>query len=240
MNFSIRRVNALLTKEFRDFCKNPNVLFMMLIPIALTVFYKYMFKGHALNGFLVSICLDMNIATIGCLVIAMLIAEEKEKNTLRTLMLSPLTTAEFITGKFIITGILVMIINVFIFFVLGVSINNLPVFIIATLLATIGVLFIGALIGILSKDQMQTGTIGTPFYMVLFILPMIAYYDGIPRIVKYLAEILPTYHCSEIVIKFMKGQSLLSMKFNFLAMILWIAGAYILFSLVYKKVRTEE
>ena len=192
MNFSIRRVNALVTKEFRDFYKNPNVLIMLLFPIGLTLFYKKVFGNNAPSGYLISICLNMNITTIGCIVIAMLIAEEKEKNTLRTLMLSPLTAAEFIIGKFVITGILIMIINIATFFLLKINIIYLAMFIIITLLTTIGVLFVGALIGILSKDQMQTGTIGTPIYMILLMIPMVSRYNNV---LKDIASFLPTYHC---------------------------------------------
>lgn len=237
MNFSIRRVNALVTKEFRDFYKNPNVLFMTLIPIAVTILYKKLLGGHGVEGYLLGTCISMNISTIGCMVIAMLIAEEKEKNTLRTLMLSPLTAVEFIAGKFVITGIIVMLINIFIFFMLQLKLIYLPVFIIITLLTTISVLFIGGLIGIFSKDQMQTGTIGTPFYMILFMLPMLS---KLSKIVEDIANVLPTYHCGEAISKIISGQGIWAARFNILALVLWIAGAFIVFNIVYKRNRMEE
>lgn len=237
MNFSIRRVNALITKEFRDFYKNPNVLFMLLIPIGITILYKKMLGGHGLEGYLVGTCINMNIATVGCMVIAMLIAEEKEKNTLRTLMLSPLTAVEFIVGKFIITGIMIMAINIFIFFMLQLKVVYFPIFIIITLLSTICVLFIGAIVGIFSKDQMQTGTIGTPFYMVLFMVPMLS---KLNNIVEDIAKVLPTYHCSEAVNVLISGQSLWAAKFNIAVLVLWVIGGFIAFNLIYKKNRMEE
>lgn len=240
MNFSPRRVNALVTKEIRDFCKNPNVLVMLLFSLGVTIFYRKALGAREANGYLVAICLNMNITTIGCMVIAMLIAEEKEKNTLRTLMLSPLTVIEFIIGKFIITGIVIMITNIVIFFILKINIIYLPSIFIVSLLTTISILFVGAIIGLFSKDQMQTGIIGTPFYMILFIIPMFTNYKSYPDILKKIAYFLPTYHCSEFIYKIMNGQNFMAVKFNCLALVLWIIGAFIVFSIIYKRNRLLE
>ena len=79
MEFSIRRVSALLNKEIKDLSKNMNVSIMFLLPIFFAVIYSNMFGGNSAEKiYIFNLCLGMNIVMVGAFVMAMLIAEEKK------------------------------------------------------------------------------------------------------------------------------------------------------------------
>lgn len=232
MEFSLKRVNALFIKELKDFYRNPNILIMCLLPLFFAILYGNIFGGKMSSTFILMLCVLMNFTMVGCLVMSMLIAEEKEKNTLRTLMLSPISPVEFLAGKSMITAILCMAINIIIFFILKVNMVFFIQFLVITFITTISMLFLGAIVGLLSKNQMETGTVGFPIYMGLLLVPM---FSGLNKTLKAIANLLPTYHCGEALQKIFDGQGLLSIKYNFLALVIWIFVSIVLFAFVYKK-----
>ncbi|MBV7274307.1 hypothetical protein JMF89_03145 [Clostridiaceae bacterium UIB06] len=78
MDFSFRRVNALFVKELRDFIRNPNVLVMCIFPIMFALLYGKMMTNQIPKSIALALSLITSLTMIGCLVAAMLIAEEKE------------------------------------------------------------------------------------------------------------------------------------------------------------------
>jgi len=90
MEFSMRRVNALFKKEVKDFGKNMNVSLKCLLPIAFSIIYSRLFGDSTLDGHLAKIdilimCMGMNLVMVSSFVVAMLIAEEKQKTLLERL-----------------------------------------------------------------------------------------------------------------------------------------------------------
>lgn len=238
MEFSLRRVKALFKKEVKDFGKNINVSIMCIIPILLSIFYVKVSRADIINDpkikvGLLLLCIGMNISFIAISVIAMMIAEEKEKNTLRTLMLSAVSPWEFFTGKALITFIVSEVINVAIFFILGCDSKYLVPFIIITTLVIISMIEIGAIVGILSPSQMATGVASMPVLGIFFVLPLMA--DKNSMLGK-ITKLLPNYHMNSILQKAFKGEGIFTGSFFGMAVIVgWIIICAIGFSLAYKK-----
>lgn len=237
MEFSIRRVNALLKKEMKDFVKNPNVLIMFILPISFAFMYSRMLGDKLANDLakvsMLNMCIGMSFTMVGVFVVAMMIAEEKEKNTLRTLMLSGVSPVEFMFGKVLITFIATMIINIAIFFMLGVSSKYLGIFILLSVLVGISMMLIGGIIGILSKDQMSTGIVGMPVLMVLLILPMLSQtLDN--NIIKTLGELIPNAGMNTMLLNAVAGNAFSSMK-PLIVILAWIIISAGLFAYSYKK-----
>ncbi|WP_051986365.1 ABC transporter permease [Clostridium amazonitimonense] len=88
--------------------------------------------------------------------IAMLIAEEKEKNTMRTLMLSAVSPLEFLAEKAIITLLLSIVINIIIFFMVGINVQYLGKYIVLSTLVVLSMIELGAVIGLAQQNQMST------------------------------------------------------------------------------------
>ncbi|WP_406541368.1 hypothetical protein [Clostridium ljungdahlii] len=99
MEFSMRRVNALFSKELKELPKNINVLFMAALPVIFCAIYLKIFRNvmNSQEGkiYILNTILNMNLVMVATLIMAMLIAEEKEKNTLKTLMLTSLSPQNF-------------------------------------------------------------------------------------------------------------------------------------------------
>lgn len=100
MTFSMKRFSAIVRKEINDAGKNSQVILMALLPILLAVFYSNM---DSIKEFFAGFIIVMTITMVGSYVQAIIIAEEKEKHTLRVLMLSPASPIEVILGKSVLT-----------------------------------------------------------------------------------------------------------------------------------------
>lgn len=237
MDFSFRRVNALFIKELRDFFRNPNVLVMCIMPIMFSLLYGKVMTSQIPKSIALALCLIISLTMIGCMVVSMLIAEEKEKNTLRTLMLSTLSPIEFLTGKSLVTLFICMVTNVIIFFIVNPTTINIWQYILIALISSITMIILGALVGIFSKSQMETGIIGFPIYMLLLLAPSLS---SLNPILEKIANLCFTYHTLEAIYKISMGQGLLSIKYNLLVILIWLIISLLLFVFACKKVKLDK
>lgn len=234
MEFSIKRVNALFKKEVKDFGKNVNVSIMCILPIMFSFIYsKLLGSNSSSKSAVIIMCLGINLTLVSSFIIAMLIAEEKEKNTLRTLMLSAVSPWEFLAGKAFITLLISVIINVAMFFIVGIQIQYLGKYILLSTLVVISMIEIGAIIGLVSPNQMATGVSGTPVLMIFFILPMFA---QVNKTLKTIAEFLPNYNMNLLLHKVFSGESIgTGEAYNIAVILVWIIIAAVVFMCTYAK-----
>jgi ABC-2 type transporter. len=234
MDLSMRKINALFKKEIKDLGKNINVSIMYLLPIFFSFVYFRLFSGEDISkAYILTMCLGMSLTLVTGFGIAMLIAEEKEKNTLRTLMLSGVSSLEFLAGKALITILLTEVIDIIIFFLSGVEVKYLGIYILVSSPIILTMIELGAVIGILSPNQMSTGVVGMPILFAFFMLPI---FSKINHSVEKVASFLPNYHMNTIIEKTFKGQALGSGDIKGIAIILvWILIGAIVFAYVYKK-----
>lgn len=238
MEFSISRVNALLKKEIKDLVKNINVLIMFMFPIIFCIIYSNLVGGNILGSQVLIMCVGLNLTLISSFVIAMLIAEEKEKNTLRTLMLSAVSPLEFFTGKVLITFLTSEIINVAMFFIVGVDAKYFGKYILITTLVVFSMIGIGAIIGLIAPNQMATGVVGTPVLMIFYMIPMFA---EINKTLTKIAEFLPNYNMNLMLKRVFKGEAIGTGSTYSLAMILgWIIIAAVAFAYTYNKIGLDK
>ncbi|KOR26943.1 ABC transporter permease [Clostridium sporogenes] len=236
MDFSIRRVNALVKKEMKDFVKNINVSIMYLIPIALSIFYSRVsnISNEAMvKRTLLIVCVGMNISFISSMVVSMMIAEEKEKNTLRTLMLSSVSPWEFLTGKAIIIIFISEIVNIAMLFILGFDAKYLVKYVLITSLLLLSMIEIGAIVGVFCKNQMATGIFSMPVILIFYVIPMAAKMN---KIIEKVANLLPNYHMNIMLSSLFKGESVFSKsRYGLVVMLGWIIIAAFAFGWIYKK-----
>lgn len=237
------RIRVLLKKEVKNLLTNWNVLFMCLVPVLFSFIYTNLFNGvqtsEGISKYEIQdICLDINILIIAGFMIAILIAEEKEKNTLRTLMLSGVSQLDFLTGKFIITFLVTEILNVLVFYIIGIDSVYLGEFILITSLLLIIMIEIGATVGISVKNQMAAGTIGTPIFIVFLMVPIFSRFS---KSVEYIAGILPNYNMNIIFRKmFSEGAIEMVDSKNIAVIIIWIIASGIIFVQTYKRIGLDK
>jgi ABC-2 type transport system permease protein len=175
----------------------------------------------------------MNLTLVSSFVIAMLIAEEKEKNTLRTLMLSAVSPLEFLTGKALIATLMSVIINIAMFFIIGVDAQYLGKYILLTTLVVFSMVEIGAVIGIIAPNQMATGVVGMPVLMILLMVPIFA---RLNRTLTKIAEFLPNYNLNVMLEKMFKGEAVgTGTTYSIVVILVWILIAGVVFVYTYSK-----
>jgi ABC-2 type transport system permease protein len=238
MNVSRRRVSALLKKEVKDLSKNINVLFMCVLPVMFCFMYSKLF-GNLENGKLaiLNLCLTMNCVLVSGSATSMLIAEEKEKNTLRALMLAGVSPLEFLVGKAIIILLLSIGTNILMFFIMGMELSYLAQFIIITTLVVISITEFGAVVGIIAENQMSTGTIGVPFFMSIFLIPT---FGRVYDVLKKVSELLPNYNMEILLKRIINNEPInISYAYNIAVILVWIIIGAGVFAYTYSKKKLD-
>lgn len=239
MSISFKRVAALFSKEFKDFTKNLNVFMICFLPILLTLFNANL-QGDSLQGqdgpkmFMLANGVNVNLMLVAVSVMAILISEEKEKNTMRTLMLSSVSPFEFLAGKALLLFIVTTISNIAIYSIIGLDIQFLPAYLLITTLVAISMLIIGSTIGLLSPNQMATGVLATPIAIFFMFIPILAQTNS-NKIFRYAALTLPTYNLQLVLDRIIHGLPIDLLSREILIIIGWIGLSLIVFTYAYRK-----
>ena len=194
MKLRMHTLAVLIKKDFRLMFTNKNMLIMILLPIGFAVLYQTIFgdvkEAGMPRNFVLTLCELLNLSAIPLTGLAMMVAEEKEKNTLRVLMLSDVSALEYIFSKIISVLVLMELITIVIFFITATQLSYLPMFLLVTTVTSISMLLFGSVVGLLSKDQMSTSTLSTPL-MILFLIPPM--FQNMNEVIDKIASIAVSY-----------------------------------------------
>ncbi len=229
---------VLIKKDFRLMFTNKNMLIMILLPIGFAVLYQTIFgdvkEAGMPRNFVLTLCELLNLSAIPLTGLAMMVAEEKEKNTLRVLMLSDVSALEYIFSKIISVLVLMELITIVIFFITATQLSYLPMFLLVTTVTSISMLLFGSVVGLLSKDQMSTSTLSTPL-MILFLIPPM--FQNMNEVIDKIASIVPTTRMMAIINDAMNGMSILSQEhlLDFGIILVWILLGVVTFAMMYRR-----
>ncbi|MDG5471950.1 ABC transporter permease [Jeotgalibacillus sp. ET6] len=152
MNQSIKRTMAIFQKDYKDFTKNLYVSSMIFLPLFLAAFYGRMGVQSLDMVFMV---FNLTLTVIAAFTQSALIAEEKEKNTLRGLMLSPAGTGEILIGKSLVSFLISAIVLIFSAFLIGYQPENALLIVAALFVSILFYLGIGTLLGLITRSVME-------------------------------------------------------------------------------------
>ncbi|PFI28387.1 ABC transporter permease [Bacillus thuringiensis] len=230
MTFSMGRVSAIFRKEVQDFKTNSQVLLMAFLPIILSFLFSRFGVGKEMLG-ITTITAFLFVAGF---VQSMVIAEEKEKHTLRVLMLSPASSVEVLLGKSILTACLTLGICIVNLFILDQFSGNLLLLGFIFLCGTILFIVIGTMIGLLAASVPQTSIIGMPILMTMYLAvqfePMVE-----NKVIKTMIGYLPTSHIVKALNSLVGGAGFSSISGHVLNVGVWLIIALIACLIVYKK-----
>ena len=238
MKLRMHTLAVLIKKDFRLMFTNKNMLIMILLPIGFAVLYQTIFgdvkEAGMPSNFVLTLCELLNLSAIPLTGLAMMVAEEKEKNTLRVLMLSDVSALEYIFSKIISVLVLMELITIVIFFITATQLSYLPMFPLVTTVTSISMLLFGSVVGLLSKDQMSTSTLSTPL-MILFLIPPM--FQNMNEVIDKIASIVPTTRMMAIINDAMNGMSILSQEhlLDFGIILAWILLGVVTFAMMYRK-----
>ena len=234
---NIRICKALFMKDLKNCFVNKNVFLMLALPVLFGVMYKFLLGDilkEATGSFVIVMCIVMTISIIPLNVLANMVAEEKEKHTLRSLMLANVSATDFLLSKAFVALVLMLIDGTLIFLVCQEPIGYFVYFLIFYILASLSVLFFGALVGLLSKDQMSAGTLSSPL-MIFLMLPPI--FSQLNEMIEKIAVIFPTTSFQTLYLQLSTKQPFFNQDtvIAIIVCIVWIILGVIAFMYGYKK-----
>lgn len=232
----IHVLSALFRKDFKSCMGNKNVLITLLLPVFFAVAYTYLLSDLTeLPGeFVLLLCSVMVLSIIPLSTLSTMIAEEKEKHTLRSLMLANVKGVEFLLSKALVCILILLVEAVLLYVVCNPGVEGALGYALVMILASLAIIFFGAVVGISAKDQMSAGTLGSPL-MMLFLLPPI--FGQFNETVGKIAKLFPTTSLYQVYPSVAAGESIFSGD-NLFALgicVAWVIAGIVIFQVIYKK-----
>ncbi|GIN21549.1 MAG TPA: ABC transporter [Bacillus bacterium] len=231
MTFSWRRVNAILIKDYKDFSRNFAVSTILFFPPILAAFYGRMGVDTIESYYMI---FNMAFVMVAAFVQCCLIAEEKEKNTLRGLMLSPATTAEILSGKGLLSFFFTIFIIVLSAFLLDYNPKNIGIVAAAIILSSLFYLGLGTLLGLYAKSVMEASVLILPFIIIFSFGTFVTTLAEKYPILK-VAEYLPNIQLLEIATKIENNAGFGDALINLAIIAIWIIVISALTVIVFRK-----
>jgi ABC-2 type transport system permease protein len=168
MSISLKRAQAIFVKDYKEFSRNYGISIMLIMPIMFAVLFRS--AGASLpgaSGFLYNI----SFVLLTCFAQACLIAEEKERNTLRSLMMTPATTLDVLIGKSSLVFVMTVVVLAIATFIFGYKPASIWAFVATIVLSIILYTAAGTICGLFSKTLLDAS---------LSILPVAFIFTGAP------------------------------------------------------------
>lgn len=201
MNATIRKVRALAGKDFSDLIKNPTMFVVCLMPIGFMVLYRFVIGDAATSAgvtmgelaaaseeiatFMLGSSLCMTIGMVATMIVLYGIAEEKEKHTLRTLMLANVRASEVVISKSSVALLAVTVVNAVCFFVAEGQLSLLAPYLALGIVGALPVVFVSLVLGLACRDQMTAGFYSVPVLLVALVPIFGMLGEGAARIASF-------------------------------------------------------
>lgn len=167
---------VIIKKQLRDTVKNKTILIQFILFPIMTMIMENLVKIDDMpEAFFVKMFAVMYIGMAPLTAAAAIISEEKEKNTLRVLMMTDMKPWQYLIG----VGVYIWIICMLGAAVMSSCIKALdrPFFMVVMGMGFIISTAAGACIGIFSKNQMMATSLNLPCMIVLSFAPMLSMFN---------------------------------------------------------------
>ncbi|MDU4694622.1 MULTISPECIES: ABC transporter permease [Paenibacillus] len=191
MRISFKRVRAIFVKDYKEFSRNYAVSIMLILPIVLALLIRGVDSSlplAAVAGTFATV-LNLSFVMLTCFAQACLIAEEKERNTLRSLMMTPATTLDVLVGKSSLVFVMSAVVLVITTYIFGYEPANLGALVVVVALSLILYIATGTICGLFSRTLLDAS---------LSILPVAFVFTGAPWGV-FLADDYPIFRALDYV-----------------------------------------
>jgi len=183
-----RKLNALLWLRLQVLISNSTLLATLLMPFGIVILLnEFLNKNGEVSLFLLSASLTMVLSMGSGYMVSIMMAEDKEKRNLKSLILSGVTATEY-TFSMLVLPILIMLLAMIVLPIyLKVDVSSyLFAYVIYLLLATISIIFLNLLIGAVSDTQSKAQVYSIFPMLIVSFLPMIALQnDTVQKLLDY-------------------------------------------------------
>ncbi|HZH61728.1 MAG TPA: ABC transporter permease [Metabacillus sp.] len=231
MTFSLKRALAIFRKDYKDLSKNMYVSFTAVIPLFMALLYG---SQGELTIEMQYIVINMTLSLVAAFIQCSLIAEEKEKNTLRGLMLSPASTVEILAGKGMLTFLTTIFVIVFSCFLIDYKPESLAVIAVAIALSTVFYIGLGTFLGLITRSVMEASVVIMPFFFLFTFGSYGAMLAERFPIFKA-AEYMPNTQLVELAGAVQLGAGFADIWSHLFVIIIWIAAVFVLAYRIFKK-----
>lgn len=225
---SWNKISAILNKQVKDTLKNKSVLiqFVMFPIMAIIMQNSIKIEGMQEN-FFVTLFASMYVAMAPITSMAAIISEEKEKNTLRVLLMSNVKPMEYLIG---VGGYvcLICMIGAAVFAKVGnykgiELLQFMGIMAIGLIISTL----IGSAIGTWSKNEMMATSLTVPIMMIFSFMPMLATFNTTIKKVSVFAYSQQIYTLMNEIGKIqLTTECVLVIMVNFIVILLLFLTAY--------------
>lgn len=183
----MNNITAIFKKQIKDTLKNKTVLiqFVMFPVLTLVMNSAIHIEGMPKN-FFVSMFAAMYVGMAPLTSISAVIAEEKEQNTLRVLLMSNVKPQEYLSGVGCYIWLACMLGAAVMCAAGSYTLRECLAFMGIMAAGILASLLLGAAIGTRSKNQMMAASVSVPVMMVFSFLPMLAMFNtGIAKLARF-------------------------------------------------------
>ncbi|QTD40531.1 ABC transporter permease [Sporosarcina sp. Te-1] len=231
MTFSWKRVNAIFMKDYKDFSRNMAVSIVIFLPPVLAAFFGRMGVTAIESHYML---INLAFSMVAAFVQSCLIAEEKEKNTLRGLMLSPASTTEILTGKSLLSFVLTTLTILLSMFLAEYKPANIAIVSIAIILSALFYIGLGTLLGLFAKSVMEASVLVLPVMIIFsfgtFITSLAEQYPILKA-----ATYLPNIQLLEIGTKVEAGAGFGDVLLPLAVIAAWVVVTFMITVVIYRK-----
>lgn len=169
------KIKSLIWLRTNMLISNKNLLLQILMPYGLAILYKeLLLTENESNLTVLFVCLSMSFAFSLGNMLSNIISEEKEKNNLRTLILSGVTSSEYLISTIFYPVILGVISVVAFPKFVDVSLGEFySQYLIISLLTALAVILLNLGVALFSSSQSKTQVNTLPIVFITSLLPMI-------------------------------------------------------------------
>ena len=171
-----KKLNALLWLRLQVLISNSTLLATLLMPFGIAILYnEFLNKSGELTMFLLSTSLTMVLSMGSGYMVSIMMAEDKEKRNLKSLILSGVTATEY-TMSMMALPLLVMLLSMVVLpLYLKVDLTNyFLTYGLYLILATISIIFLNLLIGAVSDTQSKAQVYSIFPMLTVSFLPTLA------------------------------------------------------------------
>lgn len=178
---------AIFQKQLKDTVKNKAVLIQFIMfPIMTLIMNNAIQINELPENFFVLLFASMYIGMAPLTAISAIIAEEKEQNTLRVLLMSNVKPAAYLIGVGSYVWLSCLLGSTVICFAGSYTAKERFFFLLIMSVGILASLLLGAAIGTFSKTQMMATSLMVPTMIFFSFLPMLSLFnDTIAKVAKY-------------------------------------------------------
>lgn len=245
----MRKLGALMDKDARDLLKNPTMAVTIALPVALILLYRFTYRDLLAgaegdpamrllaDGLFLASALCMSVGMVGSMTLVYGIAEEKEKHTLRTLMLANVGAGQVALAKGVVCLAAMLVVATACFALTGVGWEMFPAFLALTALGAVPVILLGLVLGMASRDQMTAGLSSMPI-LLLCLVPMFA---PIAPEAEAFASCTPLGGAVDLLTLALTGDvTLASAAQPLLVTAAWTVAGAVVFKLLYRRLAQDN